>query len=178
MAALCGPEAQGAARALYRSYGAELYGFAVRRLGDPGLAEELVQDVFTRAWRHAGQYEPERATVRTWLYAIARNALIDAERRRGRRPPAASTESGAEAQAEAPDPDEPIERALLRHQIQLAIGALSPDHRQIIGLVHFHGLSLREVAELTHLPLGTVKSRLHYASASLRLALEEREVLG
>src|SRR6185295_18272653 len=51
-----------------------------------GAAEEVVQDVFTRAWRHAGEWDPERASVRTWLYGIARNAIVDHERRRGRRP--------------------------------------------------------------------------------------------
>jgi RNA polymerase sigma-70 factor (ECF subfamily) len=87
VSALCGPDPQGAARALYRTYGPELYGFAVRRLRDEGLAEELVQDVFTRAWSSAARYRPQEGSVRTWLYAIARNAVIDAERRRGVRPP-------------------------------------------------------------------------------------------
>jgi RNA polymerase sigma-70 factor (ECF subfamily) len=173
VSALCGPDPQGAARALYRTYGPELYGFAVRRLRDEGLAEELVQDVFTRAWSSAARYRPQEGSVRTWLYAIARNAVIDAERRRGVRPPAASWR---------PDPDladsaEPIERALRRYQIQLAISRLTSEHRQVIELVHFRGLALGEVAELTGLPLGTVKSRLHYATQSLRLALEELEVV-
>ncbi|HLH66441.1 MAG TPA: sigma factor, partial [Solirubrobacteraceae bacterium] len=61
---LAGSDPQAAARALYRSYGPELYGFAVRRLRDEGLAEELVQDVFTRAWRAADRYRPERGSVR------------------------------------------------------------------------------------------------------------------
>ncbi|WP_249010582.1 RNA polymerase sigma factor [Conexibacter sp. DBS9H8] len=173
VAGLRGRNSQEATRALYRTYGAELYGFAVRRLGDAGLAEELVQDVFTRAWHHSDRYEPARASVRTWLYAIARNALIDAERRRGRRPPV----QPGEHPGDPADPDEPIETALLRHQIHLAVSRLTADHRQVIQLVHFRGLSLVEVAELTHLPVGTVKSRLHYASANLRLALQELEVL-
>jgi RNA polymerase sigma-70 factor (ECF subfamily) len=173
VAALRGPDPHGAARALYRSYGPELYGFAIRRLGDEGLAEELVQDVFTRAWHQAERYEPARASVRTWLYAIARNALIDAERRRGRRPPAAL----ADPDGDPADLNEPFETALLRHQIQLGVSRLTAEHRQIIQLVHFRGLSLVEIAELTSLPLGTVKSRLHYATANLRLTLQELEVL-
>jgi RNA polymerase sigma-70 factor (ECF subfamily) len=171
---LAGEDAQACARSLYRSYGAELYGFAVKRLGDAHLAEELVQDVFTRAWRSARQYSPERGSVRTWLYAIARNALVDAERRRGRRPPAPPQHDVGEVA----DPQEPIELSLLRYQIQLALSRLTFEHRQVLILAHFRGLSVAEIASLTGLPEGTVKSRLHYAARNLRLALEELGLLG
>lgn len=167
--ALSGRDSQRAARSLYRSYGGELYGFACQRLGDSGLAEELVQDVFVRAWDHADQFDQRRASVRTWLYAIARNAITDMERRRGRR----LGLSSHVGDREAADPFEPIEAALLRYQIQMAVARLTSEHRQIITLVHFRGLRLAEVADLTGLPLGTVKSRLHYASHSLQLALDE-----
>ena len=73
-------------RALYRTYGGELYGFALNSLGDRGTAEEIVQEVFLRAWRHAGNYDASRAGVRTWLYQIARHAIIDARRRASVRP--------------------------------------------------------------------------------------------
>src|SRR3954449_3752068 len=73
-------------RALYRTYGSELYGFAVSALGDRGQAEELVQEVFTRVWRHADSFDPEKASFRTWLYGIARNAIIDLKRRQSVRP--------------------------------------------------------------------------------------------
>lgn len=155
-------------RALYRAYGGELYGYAYRRLGDRGLAEELVQDVFTRVWRHAGDYDPDLATVRTWLYGIARNATIDLERRRSVRPRIAAHPSTAE------DPEhEPIERAVLRWQVQAALQRLGPDHRQVIRLAHFEGLTMREIADVTGVPVGTVKSRTSYALRNLRLALEE-----
>lgn len=171
VAALDSRRGDRAARALYRTYGPELYGFAQRRLGDGGLAEEVVQDVFTKAWRHAEDYDVDRGSVRTWLYGIARNAVIDAERRRGRRPPPAS--------AEAPDvasDDEPIERAVLRWKIDLALGRLTGEHQEVLRLAHFDGCSLKDIARRTALPLGTVKSRLHYAMANLRLALDELEV--
>src|SRR5215212_7212393 len=75
-----------ALRALYRSYAGELYGFALNALGDRGTAEEVVQEVFTRAWRHADAYDPTRGSVRTWLYQIARHAIIDTRRRASVRP--------------------------------------------------------------------------------------------
>ena len=74
------------ARALYRAYGDELYRFALKRLRDPALAEEVVQDVFLRAWRHQDQFDPQRASQRTWLFEIARNLTTDALRRRSVRP--------------------------------------------------------------------------------------------
>lgn len=166
---LAGRDRERAARALYRNYGGELYGFAYARLRDHGLAEELVQDVFTRVWNHASSFDEQRSSVRTWLYAIARNAVTDLERRRGRR--LAGPQVAAEH--DAADLDEPLETAMLRFQIQMAISRLTAEHRQVITLVHFRGLPLAEIAELTGLPLGTVKSRLHYASRTLRLALDE-----
>src|SRR3954449_8177116 len=75
-----------ALRELYRAYAGELYGFAYNALGERGAAEEIVQEVFLRAWRHAGRYDPERAAVRTWLYQITRHAIIDARRRAAVRP--------------------------------------------------------------------------------------------
>ncbi len=73
-------------RELYRRYAPELFGFATSALGDRELAEEVVQDVFAQLWKHAQDYDQRRASVRTWLYAIARNRVIDAHRRAAARP--------------------------------------------------------------------------------------------
>ena len=162
-----------AARALYRTYSGELYGFAVNRLGDRGLAEEVVQDVFMRVWRHAAEYDASRGSVRTWLYGITRNAIVDLERHRSRRPPLATREPDGEGV----DKDEPIERALLRWQVQAALERLTPEHREVVRLAHLGGLSVREIADLTGMPEGTVKSRTYYALQNLRLALDEMEAL-
>lgn len=159
-------------RALYRSYAGELYGFALNSLGDRGLAEEVVQDVFTRVWRHADTFDPERASFRTWLYGIARNAIIDLKRRGAVRPALATD---ADERGEPVAADE-IERALLGWQVSTALARLTPEHRQVIRLAHFQGMRLREIADETGLPLGTVKSRVSYALRGLRLALEEMGV--
>jgi RNA polymerase sigma-70 factor, ECF subfamily len=159
-------------RSLYRTYGGELYGFALNCLGDRGLAEEVVQDVFTRVWRHADSFDPERASFRTWIYGIARNAIIDLERRRSVRPALSSREEDERERAG----EDSIERALLGWQVSAALARLTPEHRQVIRLAHFQGMRLREIAELTGLPLGTVKSRVSYALRGLRLALEEMGV--
>jgi RNA polymerase sigma-70 factor (ECF subfamily) len=157
-------------RALYRTYGSELYGFAVSALGDRGQAEELVQEVFTRVWRKADSFDPSRASFRTWLYGIARNAIIDLKRRAAVRPALTSHEVNTDEQGGL---DASLEQALLRWQVGAALERLTPEHRQVIRLAHFQGLTLREIAERTGLPLGTVKSRTSYALRGLRLALEE-----
>jgi RNA polymerase sigma-70 factor, ECF subfamily len=159
-------------RELYRRYSGELFGFACNALGDREVAEEVVQDVFARAWRHARDYDPRRASVRTWLYSIARNRIVDARRRAAVRPGLAGPES-AESPAEL---DRELEQAVLRWQVAAALARLSPEHREVIRLAHYGGLTLREIAERKGIPLGTVKSRSSYALRSLRLILDEMEV--
>jgi RNA polymerase sigma-70 factor (ECF subfamily) len=126
-------------------------------------------------WRHAESYDSDKASFRTWLYGIARNAIIDMKRRRAVRPtlpahPETADEPGAD--------DESFERALLRWQVGAALERLTPEHRQVIRLAHFQGLTLREISERTGIPLGTIKSRTSYALRGLRLALEEMGVDG
>jgi RNA polymerase sigma-70 factor, ECF subfamily len=159
-------------RELYRRYSGELFGFACNALGDREVAEEVVQDVFARAWRHADDYDPRRATVRTWLYAIARNRIVDARRRAAVRPGLAQREP-EEGPAEL---DRRLEQAVLRWQVAAALTRLSSEHREVIRLAHYGGLSLREIAEHKGIPLGTVKSRTSYALRTLRLILDEMEV--
>jgi RNA polymerase sigma-70 factor, ECF subfamily len=159
-------------RELYRRYSGELFGFACNALGDREVAEEVVQDVFARAWRHAAEYDPRRASVRTWLYTIARNRIVDARRRASVRPGLAP----ADAPEEPGEVDRQLEAAVLRWQIAAALARLSPEHREVIRLAHYAGLSLREISERKGIPLGTVKSRTSYALRSLRLILDEMEV--
>ncbi len=161
-----------AMRALYGLYGGELYGFALNALSDRGAAEEIVQEVFLRAWRHAGQYDPARAGVRTWLYQITRHAIIDARRRASVRPALAQHEPAGEAEAGGS-----LEQAMLGWQVAAALERLPPEHRQMIRMAQFRGLTMREIADHTGLPLGTVKSRTWYALRSLRLVLEEMGVV-
>jgi RNA polymerase sigma-70 factor, ECF subfamily len=161
-------------RELYRRYAGQLFGFACNALGDRGLAEEVVQDVFARAWRHAGEYDPRRASVRTWLFSIARNRVVDARRRAAVRP-GVTVDAEPESPAEL---DRALEQAVLRWQIAAALARLSPEHREVIRLAHYGGMTLREIAEQKGIPLGTVKSRTSYALRSLRLILDEMEVAG
>jgi RNA polymerase sigma-70 factor, ECF subfamily len=159
-------------RELYRRYSRELYGFALNALTDRELAEEVVQDVFARAWRRAADFDARRGSVRTWLYAITRNRIIDARRRAAVRPGLAQHEA-EELPAEL---DSELEQAVLRWQMAAALTRLSPEHREVIRLAHYGGLTLREISERKGIPLGTVKSRTSYAMRTLRLILDEMEV--
>ena len=159
-------------RELYRRYAPELFGFAVSALGDREQAEEVVQDVFAQLWRHAGDYDQRRASVRTWLYAIARNRIVDARRRAAARPRSADDDSLDGAS----EIDAALDQAVLRWQVTAALARLSPAHREVIRLAHYGGLTMREISERIGIPLGTVKSRTSYALRSLRLILDEMEV--
>jgi RNA polymerase sigma-70 factor (ECF subfamily) len=160
-----------AMRALFRLYGGELYGFTLHEVGDRGAAEEIVEDVFLRAWRDAARYDPERQAVRAWLYQIARNAIIDARRRAAVRPGVPRHGRAAEAES-----GERMEQAMLGWQVAAALKRLTPEHRQMIWMVQFRGLTMREIAAHTGLPLDTVKRRTWYALRSLHLVLEEMGV--
>jgi RNA polymerase sigma-70 factor (ECF subfamily) len=162
-------------RALYRTYAGELLGFALNALNDRETAEEIVQETFTRAWRHADRYDAARGTVRTWLYQIARHAIIDSRRRASARP--VSARGGDEAgRLEEIAGGPSIDQAMLGWQVAAALARLSPEHRQVIRLAHVRGMSVREIADACDLPEGTVKSRTWYALRSLRLILEEMGV--
>lgn len=156
--------------ALYDAYAGPLYGFGYARLGDAGLAEDLVQRVMTRLWRLADRYDPDRASVRTWVFTLARTACIDLHRSRPRPQPVAEPPDRAD-----PSGTDELEALVAAEVVRAALDRLSADHRQVVDLAYYDQLSQREVAERLDLPLGTVKSRTFYALKALRLALDELE---
>jgi RNA polymerase sigma-70 factor, ECF subfamily len=154
-------------REAYSQYSGELFGFALRSLGDNGLAEEAVQETFVRAWRAGERFDPEIASLRTWLFAIQRNVVIDLVRARATRPPVA--EAGIEPSVE------PLDDALLVLQVEDAMRRLGEDHRRVLIETHFRDRPYAEVAEELGVPEGTVKSRVHYGLRAMRAVLEEMD---
>lgn len=142
---------------------------ARRSLEDAGLAEEVVQETFLRAWRAAHRYDPELSSLRTWLFAIARNVVVDLARSGRVRPRPEVLETGHEPAAE-----EPIENVLRSWEIEEGLRRISADHRRAIVEVYLRDRSSAEVAAEVGVPEGTVRSRLFYGLKALRLALEER----
>lgn len=149
----------------YERYAGELFGFALGALDDRQLAEDVVQETFVKAWQAARRFDPERGSLRTWLFAIARNVVSDAARRR-----AGHASAGA---ATEPSNDDPVDRLLTSIQVSEALEGLSPEHRQTVVEVHFNGRSCAELSRQLRLPASTVRSRLYYGVRALRLILEE-----
>ena len=153
-------------REAYAAHSAELFGFAVRSLGDAGLAEEAVQETFVRAWRAGERFDPQIGSLRTWLFAILRNVVIDMSRARAVRPRLA--EEGAAEPAV-----EPFDEALLSWQVEEAMRRIGDQHRQVLVETYYRGRPYAEVAEELGVPEGTIKSRVYYGLRALRVVLEE-----
>ncbi len=164
--------------ALQADYTGPLLAYALGRLGDRRAAEEVVQDTFVRAWRNADRFDPDRGSEAAWLFTIAGNLVIDRLRRRGARPVVSATLDDRVAIA-APDAVEepPVDRIIEAWQLAEAMARLSDEHRGAIVLCHHRGHSVAEAAAILDVPVGTVKSRVHYGLRALRLHLEEQGVL-
>ena len=154
--------------ALYRRFARPVFGLALRRLGDRGRAEDALQETFTSIWRSASTYSPERGPGGPWLYAVARNAIVDRSRNRVELPAEPPDQESSE-----PGPPEQAEASWLTWRMHLALQEL-PDHeRTVLELAYWSGLSQSETAEFLNIPLGTVKTRTRSALARLADALEE-----
>jgi RNA polymerase sigma-70 factor, ECF subfamily len=152
-------------REAYSAHSGELYGFAVRSLDDAGLAEEAVQETFLRAWRAGERFDPQIGSLRTWLFAILRNVVIDLGRARSVRPKV--SQGGIEPAVE------PLDEALLSWQVEEAMRRIGDDHRRVLVETYYRGRPYAEVAAELGIPEGTVKSRVYYGLRALRVVLEE-----
>jgi RNA polymerase sigma-70 factor (ECF subfamily) len=157
----------GAFELLYRRYARPVFGLALRRLGDRMRAEDAVQETFAAIWRSARTYRPERGPGAPWLYAVARNAIVDRARNRseppGEAPDAASPEPGPQERAEA---------SYVSWRVHRALEDLPRSERDVIELAYWGGLSQSEVANFLGIPLGTVKTRTRAGLGRLAKLLE------
>jgi RNA polymerase sigma-70 factor (ECF subfamily) len=159
-------------RAAYAAHGAELFRAARRSLRDDHLAEEAVQETFLRAWLAADRFDLRLGSLRTWLFAILRNIVIDLARAEAVRPLRAVAD-GVAADGDAAVAVADLDRALLAWQVEESLTRLSEDHRRVLVEVHLRNRPLAEVAADLGIPVGTVKSRAYYALRALRVVLEE-----
>jgi RNA polymerase sigma-70 factor (ECF subfamily) len=160
-------------RLLHDEHAGAVYAFCVRWTGDAQRAQDVVQEVFLRAWRNLSTADLQTRPVRPWLLAVARNLLTDLHRAQGSRPQLVD-DAGL---AQVPAPDE-LDRAVESWQVAAALQRLSPEHREVLVHSHWMGRSVAETAALLGVPPGTVKSRTYYALRALRLVLEETGVGG
>jgi RNA polymerase sigma factor (sigma-70 family) len=160
---------------LYQRYHQGLYALAYRIVSDHQLAEDLVQETFVRVWRHAASYAPQAGSVRGWLFAILRNYAIDYLRKQRQRSTPREVPLGeieCEERVALEDTWEEVWRREERAQLGRALMRLSEKQRMVIELGYFQGYTHVEIAEMSGLPLGTVKS-------SMRLGLQamKRELM-
>jgi RNA polymerase sigma-70 factor, ECF subfamily len=157
----------GAFELLYRRYARPVFALALRRLGDRGRAEDAVQETFASVWRSAGSYRQERGPGAPWLYAVARNAIVDRRRALGE-PPA----EGVEEASKDAGPAERAESSWTAWRVHRALAELPENERRLIELAYWGGLSQSEIAQFLNVPLGTVKTRTRSALARLADLLE------
>lgn len=157
---------------LHRRYARSVLGIALRRIGDRGRAEDATQDTFASVWRSASRYDPSRGQAASWLYTVARNAIVDGLRRR----PDATVSDPPEVVSADPGPPEAAESEWVSWRVHRALETLPEQERSLVELAYWSGLSQSEIAEYVGLPLGTVKTRTR--AALQRLAAELEEELG
>lgn len=156
---------QSAFLTLYDCYASRVHGLTLRILGDSMLAEEATQDTFLKLWSRARTYLPERGSLLLWLLTIARRTALDRLRLEARRP--TLSEPNDSVWQAIPDTESLSEENRWR-SMHFAIQTLSTEHRQVIELAFYQGLSQSEIAEVLGWPLGTVKTRMRAAMEHLR----------
>ena len=165
---------------LYDRYAPLLLAVTRRILTKPAAAEEALQETFLQVWNQADRFDPGRTSVSTWLVLVARERALERLRRRRlqeRGEAGAPAEPGAETL-----PDVHVESTAVkerRQRVQQALAALSAEHKEILELAFFDGLTLTGIAERLHIPLATVRSRALHAMKQLRrdLRAEIRELM-
>jgi RNA polymerase sigma-70 factor (ECF subfamily) len=154
------------------AHGAALHRFCLSLTrGDRWRAEEIKQETLIRAWKNPDAMAASRGfgTFRPWLFTVARRIAIDAERARRVRP----QECDEAVLALIPEPDCGYDRLLVIEMVRQAVASLSPEQQAVVHCLHFRSMTGVETAEELGLPLGTVKSRSHYALRALQRALEQ-----
>lgn len=158
---------EGAFLALYDQYATHVYALTRRILSDAMMAEEATQDTFLKLWSRAHLYVADRGPVVVWLLTIARRTALDRLRLESRRPLLSSSSDPEDLWRVIPDAKSTSEESRWR-SLYLAVQSLTPDHRQLIELAYYQGLSQSEIAETLGWPLGTVKTRMRAAMDHLR----------
>jgi RNA polymerase sigma-70 factor (ECF subfamily) len=153
---------------LYHRFARPLFGLALRMLRDRSRAEDAVQETFAAIWRSAASYRPDRGPGAPWLYAVARNAIVDRARARGE----ATFADPPDAVAPDAGPDDRAESAYVSWRVPRAVQELPQHEREVLELAYWSGLSQSEVARFLDIPLGTVKTRTRSGLGHLADLLE------
>lgn len=159
---------------LYDRHSRAAYGLAYRILGEPGAAEDVVQDVFLTVWRQPESYGAERGPVRSWLLAVTHHRAIDLVRRRGYREDRQQNIDDALPLPDRADTGEQARLNIEGEQVRQALEQLPPDQQRSVELAYFGGYTHDEIARKLGVPLGTVKGRLRIGLQKMRGYLRTR----
>lgn len=159
----------GALDEVYRRYGGICFGLLVSTLHDRSAAEDVQQQVFLEVWQRAGDYDPRRASLLTWIMTIARSRAIDHLRRRVPEPAGnlATAEQGSATVDE-------VEELVEQWRVAGLLERLHPGESMVLRMRFYDELTQSEIAERTGIPLGTVKMRMVSGLRRLRELVEER----
>jgi RNA polymerase sigma-70 factor (ECF subfamily) len=156
--------------AFLRRFQGRVYGVALSVLGDPGLSEDVAQQVFERAWRNAGTYDPRRGSVTVWLNTIARNLAIDTARKR-RFVAIDPAELLLQVLTSAESPERSVLAVLAADNLYRALRDLPVGQARAAVMAGVAGMSASQIAESEGIPLGTAKTRIRTAMRRLHVAL-------
>jgi RNA polymerase sigma factor (sigma-70 family) len=162
---------QEAAARFVRRHQRRVYGLALSIVGDPASAEDVAQEAFTRAWRHASSYDARRGAATTWLLTITRNLAIDAVRVRRSDPADPSIMASLMGASKLPGPAELAEAGSDRRRLVDAMTRLPPEQRRALVLAAIGGRTTEEISRAEGIPLGTAKTRIRAALHRLRADL-------
>jgi RNA polymerase sigma-70 factor (ECF subfamily) len=166
-----------AVNVLYVRYGKLAYSLAVRILGDPGRAEEVVQDAFVRVWKRASSFDPTRGSLRTWLLTVVRNRAVDYLRGTSHESQELELLVELRAEGEGSDPWREVSQSLERKAVRDGLSVLPSEQRQAVELAYFGGCSQQEISRMVNVPLGTIKSRTRLALEKLCSYLQGRGLI-
>ncbi|WP_307624321.1 RNA polymerase sigma factor [Streptomyces sp. V3I7] len=153
-----------------RRFQRTVFGVAVAVLGDPQLAEDIAQQTFERAWRHAQIYDSRRGSVLSWLTTIAHNLAIDAVR--SRRPePLAPEDLDALLDAVTETPEQAAIADEAASRLRTAVAGLPREQGRALVMAGIYGMTAQQIADREGIPLGTAKTRIRTAMGKLRNTL-------
>lgn len=161
---------------LYDRYHRPVFSFALRMMGDRDQAEEVLQEVYLRAWRRASRFTDARGSLISWLLSITHNMAIDEIRKQQRRPQKQQAEDQTELMISLRDDGISMDtHAILterRESVRRAMEQLPQPQREVLELAYFNGLTQREISDLLDTPLGTIKTRMRLALRKLQESVE------
>jgi RNA polymerase sigma-70 factor (ECF subfamily) len=162
-----------AAAAFVRRFQGRVFGLALTLVGDRAVADDVAQEAFVRAWKHAGAYDARRGTVSTWLLTITRNLAIDALRAMRSTPTDPDVLAALLPAAPGSGPDGAAIAGDDAARVRTALAALPEEQRRAVVLARFSGLTAAEIGDREGIPLGTAKTRIRSGMVRLRDAMAE-----